>query len=270
MIKLTELYRKYIILENQELDFKNNEGLVSFIKKFLKELDNNPNAKPEKGPDGWDTEISSAIYNTLRNDDKKSPGNASKLMAFSNDEISSYKKYFNSPPFNSDGIWSQYDINNQNRVKKDGKTYNVYFTLDKNKDNILNFFKKYYLLAKDLTEFSKNNNNIAISFKTTPTLDVVVTENDNLKVYYYDKSYGDSIEKVVRNWASSNNITFSKRAYTKGIDKDGSSFGMLISNKLSEILVDTIKKYKNKYTPQQYADWLDKHAPKLLSNIKFD
>ena len=59
-------------------------------------------------------------------------------------------------------------------------------------------------------EVSKKYNNSAISFKTTLRLDAAVTENDNLKIYFYDKSLENDIEKAFKEWTSENNVKISK------------------------------------------------------------
>lgn len=269
-MKLIKIY-KSIISEQQVLDFEAPE-VLKVIQKNIDFYKKNPNIKLDKSqmsnPQSLTVdELQLQIYDILRNNFKKEI-NSHKLLGFNDDDFKKWRDYFYNKPFNTNGVWSQYDINPQNKNKVDDKTYNYYVTLVKTKENIWNFYKKIYVLASDLSKLSKDNNNSAISFKTTLRLDSAVTENDNLKVYFYDKSLENDVEKVVKDWASKNNIKLSNRSHTKGVDIKGKSFGLILSKELAKALENSIKSNTDKYTAKQYAKWLEAYMPKIIKNIK--
>jgi hypothetical protein len=265
MIKLVKLLK-----ENQVLDF-NRPELQKVIQKYINLYSKSSN--PSITTNVFDNEerlssddLRNAIYGILRNS-YQSEVNNHKLFGFTDEEFNAWRNYFKSKPFITDGVWSQYDINTQNKNKVDGKTYNYYVTLVKSKENLLNFYRSIYKLASKLLEVSKKYNNSAISFKTTLRLDAAVTENDNLKIYFYDKSLENDIEKAFKEWTSENNVKISTRTHTKGVDVAGKSFGVLLSKLMSDQLINAIKKDTQKYTPKQYADWLEKYTPTIINSI---
>jgi hypothetical protein len=265
MIKLVKLLK-----ENQVLDF-NRPELHKVIQKYINLYSKNSN--PSITTNVFDNEerlasddLRTVVYDILRNS-YQSKVNNHKLFGFTDEEFNAWRNYFKSKPFITDGVWSQYDINTQNKNKVDGKTYNYYVTLEKSKENLLNFYRSIYKLASKLLEVSKKYNNSAISFKTTLRLDAAVTENDNLKIYFYDKNLENDVEKAFKEWTSENNIKISTRTHTKGVDVAGKSFGVMLSKLMSDRLVSAIQKDVDKYTPKQYADWLEKYTPTIINSI---
>jgi hypothetical protein len=269
-MKLSKMY-KSIIVEQQVLDFEYPE-VLRIIQKYIDFYKNNPNLQLTKAtvdnPQRLkvdDLEI--VVYDVLRNSYNSKVGSHT-LLGFTDENFKQWRDYFSKKPFYTDGVWSQYNINPQNKIKVNDRTYNYYITLEKSKENISNFYKNIHVLANDLLELSKSKNNTAISFKTTLRLDSAVTENDNLKVYFYDKSLEDDVEKVVKSWASKSNIKLSNRSHTKGVDIGGQSFGKILSKELAKSLEDTIKKNTDKYTAKQYAKWLETYMPNIVQSIK--
>lgn len=265
MIKLVKLLK-----ENQVLDF-NRPELQKVIQKYINLYSKSSNPIITQSQFDNEERLTSddlriILYDILRNN-YQSKVNNHKLFGFTDEEFNAWRNYFKSKPFITDGVWSQYDINSQNKTKVDGRTYNYYVTLEKSKENLLNFFRSIYKLASKLLEVSKKYNNSAISFKTTLRLDAAVTENDNLKIYFYDKSLENDIEKAFKEWTSENNVKISTRTHTKGVDVAGKSFGVLLSKLMSDQLINAIIKDTTKYTPKQYADWLEKYTPIIINSI---
>ena len=77
----------------------------------------------------------------------------------------------------------------------------------------------------------------------------------------------NDIEKAFKEWTSENNVKISTRTHTKGVDVAGKSFGVLLSKLMSDQLINAIIKDTTKYTPKQYADWLEKYTPIIINSI---
>jgi hypothetical protein len=192
----------------------------------------------------------------------------SKKMGYRDDATANWKKYFgNSKIFNTDGVWSQRNFNSDKKVKTDGKTYNYYITIDRtDKSNVVLFLNKLMELDSMLRQFS-DKRGVAISYKTHANFDNFLTHNDSLKVYYYDSSLKGEIESIVKKWVNDNNIKLSDRSHTHGVDKDGKSYGQIVTDIVLDVLVDTIKKHPN-HSNEEYYQWLVKHFIDIIKSIK--
>ena len=193
----------------------------------------------------------------------------SKKMGYRDDATANWKKYFgNSKIFNTDGVWSQRNFNSDKKVKTDGKTYNYYITIDRtDKSNVVLFVNKLMELDNMLRQFS-DKRGVAITYKTHAIFDMFLTHNDSLKVYYYDSSFKNDIESIVKKWVSDNNIKISDRSHTHGVDIVGrGSYGEIVADTVLNTLVDTIKRHPNQ-SNEEYYQWLVKHFVDIIKSIK--
>jgi hypothetical protein len=257
MIKLLD-----ILKEEQKFNFESSKDeILSYIKN-----------KKAKYPYLWPFE--KTIYSIIRNAGGSKVG-ASLNLGFTTDEINKWRTIFKSSIFNTGGgPWSQVDFNPQ-LARKTGKdrTLNFYITLVKTKDNILNFVKAVPDLNKKLKEFSDTKQS-PISWKTHNYLDMFVGDNDSLKVYYYDADLKDDVEKIIKDWASKNNIKLSNRTHSHGVDmktspdhESKSSFGEILSQEITKQFDALIEKHGNKYTDEQYYEWIKKYGPEIIKKV---
>jgi len=262
MIKLVDL-----LTETQEFDF---EHYKSDIKRYVSDILTNSISRSP-------IPIENTFYSIITGKSNTKVGNALKL-GFTDKEIKKWRSiFFDSNIFRSDGIWSQIDFNPQ-LTRKIGldKTLNFYITINKTKENIFNFVKAIPDLNKTLKEFS-DLKQTPISWKTHAILDVFIGHNDSLKVYYYDVDFKDDIEKIVKDWANKNNIKLGDRTHSHGVDMkttpdgDKQSFGQILSKAWADQFTALIKKYENKYTDEQYYEWIKKYGPEISKkiNIKY-
>lgn len=213
------------------------------------------------------------FYDIIRND-KGGRLNSSKKLGFTDNDVSSWRKYFSGNGWDVSGPWSQRNFNAQ-LTRKSGKdkTYNFYITLDKTKNNIIKFWNSVSNLDKELSLLS-NSENSPISYKLHGHLDYLVEDNDSLKIYYYDSNLKSKVENVVKKWASQNNVNISPRSHLHGVDvrfnpnDNKNSFGEIASKKIAEIFFDVIKKHGTKHSEDKYFEWIKKHFSEILSKIE--
>lgn len=191
-------------------------------------------------------------------------------MGYTEDDSKRWKEFFDkSSLWNTGGGWSQRNINPDKKVKVDGKSYNYYITIDRNdKNNVMLFLNKIKGdgLSYRLQQFA-DKRGVAISYKTHAILRMFLTHNDSLKVYYYDSSFKNDIESIVKKWVSDNNIKISDRSHTHGVDMNGKSYGEIVAATVLNTLVDTIKSHPN-HSNEEYYQWLVKHFIDIIKNIK--
>lgn len=181
-----------------------------------------------------------------------------------------WKSYFTEKPWDTDGVWSQFNMGgNFTRETGNGRTLNFYISVNKEKNNIINFFKNVHKLSSYLTPISKKYQT-PVAFKTHRLLDSFVEHNDSLKVYYYDGKAKDEITAAVKQWLTDNNIATGKRTHEHGVDlkSGGGSFGQILSNHVYDVFTNLIKTNGNKYTPEKYFEWLKQHTPTIISQVK--
>jgi hypothetical protein len=267
-MKITLYFMKYLklfkelnqlITESQVFNFDEYKKQITFIISKLK-----------KGEDiTWlDRQH---IYTLITNSVSKIGD--SKNIGFTLEDCKKWKDYFLSSYWNSNGVWSQKDFNQQ-LARKLGpdKTLNYYVTISKERTNIINFGKSLMDLSKRLSELSTQTKS-PISYKTHTILDVFVTHNDSLKVYYYDVDLKDSIEKIVNDWIKSNGLKVSDRTHYHGADVrkgsgDKESWGQILASTVLEELEKVIKQKGNKFSDEQYYEWFKGWMPNLIKNIK--
>lgn len=257
MIKLMD-----ILKEEQKFNFEDSkQSILNYVEDTKK-----------KSPYAWPIDL--VFYKIITGDTKV--GMASGI-GFTKDVEDKWKKIFKSSMFVSNGVWSEIDFNSQ-LARKTGldKTLNFYITIDKTKDNIERFIKAIPDLNKRLKEFS-DKNQTPISWKTHTILDAFVGHNDSLKIYYYDADLKNDIERIVKEWTSQNNIKISPRTHSHGVDiratkgGDKQSFGQLLAQEWKKQFDALIEKHGNKYTNEQYYEWIKKYGPEIIKkiNIKY-
>jgi len=189
-------------------------------------------------------------------------------MGYTEDDSKRWKEFFDkSSLWNTGGVWSQRNINPDKKVKVDGKSYNYYITIDRtDKSNVVLFVNKLMELDNMLRQFS-DKRGVAISYKTHAIFDMFLSNNDSLKVYYYDSSLKGDVESIVKKWVSDNNIKISDRSHTHGVDMNGKSYGEIVAATVLNTLVDTIKSHPN-HSNEEYYQWLVKHFIDIIKNIK--
>ena len=251
MIKLKDL-----LVESQRFDIEGNKvGIIRTIDKI------------QKG-DTLDLTDRNRFYSIVTNTGNRQVG-VSKKMGYTDDDDKNWKEYFKSKAWNTDGVWSQRDINLDKKGKVDGKTYNYYITIDRNdRNNVVKFKNNIFKLDNSLKQFA-DNKGVMIKYKTHAILDMFLTHNDSLKVYYYDSSLKNDIESIVKKWISDNDIKTSDRSHTHGVDIEGrGSYGDIVAGVVLKTLIDTIKSHP-KHSNEEYYQWLKKHFVDIIKNIKF-
>jgi hypothetical protein len=213
------------------------------------------------------------IYSLITNSTAK-VGDAKKL-GFPDESSEKWKSFFKSNYWITNGVWSQKDLNPQFKRKLGpDKTLNYYITIVKEKNNINKFVESLHDLTKRLYDLS-NQSKSPISYKTHTILDVFVTHNDSLKVYYYDSDLKDDIERVVNEWIKSNGLKVSDRTHYHGADVrkgggDKESWGQILTTMVLEELGKVINQHGNKHTDEQYYEWFKGWMPKLIKKIKIE
>jgi len=245
------------INEEQKFDFERQKPLIL---KFIQKI-----KKGEKV-----TDFDNPFYKIVVGDVGGSLGSHANI-GFTKEQNNQWKQYFSSNVFDTDGVWSQRNLNRNFPSKSGDRTYNYYITIEKDKNNILKFWSKLSDLDNKLKELS-NKTQSPISYKTHRLLDAFIAHNDSLKVYYYDSNLKQDIENVVKQWLSNNGIKQGSRTHYHGVDKPDSSgekksFGQLLSYEIAKQLEDNIKKNPN-YTDEQWYDWIKKYTPDIIKRIQ--
>jgi len=249
-------YLKSFLYENQVFNFDTSKNdILKLIEKI----------KKHEGLFESDYNI---IYNIIRN-----PGHKDNYLSlgFSENDSKLWKNYFSNKAFNSNGIWSQRDFNyNLKKELKDksgNRTYNYYLTIEKTKENISKFWQKLPILDNILKDYS-NTKKTPISYKLHTLLPALINDNDSFKIYYYDFSIKNDIENMVKIWIKNNDIKITNRTHTHGVDVSGDSYGELLAESVIKAFSEIIHKYQNKYTNEQYYEWLKKYMPDIIKSVK--
>jgi hypothetical protein len=257
---LIEAENKKLINETQTLDFK---GDKSIILNFIKSV--------KKGETGQIGLLEKTIYGIIRNSGVgKNVLNSANNIGFTDENKKNWTEIFKKSPFVYEGGWSQINFNPNLKKKSGNKTFNFYLTFEKNKENIVNFAKGINNLNKELNKFS-NEKQTPISWKTHNNLDYMVKDNDSFKLYYYDEDIKKEVVDLVKKWLSDNNIKVSTRTHEHGVDADmgkgKQSYGEILSEKVVEEFIKVIKQNGDKYTDEQYYQWLATYTPSILSQM---
>lgn len=192
--------------------------------------------------------------------------------SFSKDDRERYRNAIdkNFPVWNSDTGWVQVNIN-KHYPKKSGKiTYNYYISIERTKENLLNYIdaiEKHASELKDELNILSDAHQSPISYKTLETIGGHLGENDNFKVFYYDKDLKDDIVKIVNKWFARNKVKTAPRTHSHGFDTD-ISYGTILSQTIAREVMKLVQTYGSKYTPEQYYEWLVKNFADMVSKIK--
>jgi len=217
------------------------------------------------------------LYAILRKGDITTVS-AIKQLGFTKAEEDKWQQIFSQPLFTVRGDWSQVNfISNSQKTAEKGTTLNYYITVVKTKDNILNFIKGIPDLNKVLKELSDKYKS-TVSWKTHNKLYVFLGDNDSLKVYYYDGAMKQDIENTVKDWAKRNNIQLGTRTHSHGFDSNTpitiggktykGSYGQILAKIIADQLTNVVEKNKDKYTDEQYFQWLKVETPKIIQSIQ--
>lgn len=242
-----------ILNEQQVFDFNRFEGIM---KRFIEFVKKNPNAT---------IPLDLLFFYQLITNTGTGVGSASNL-GYSDDEIKKWRQYFYSPPWDSDGVWSQLNFNPNLKVKKDNITHNFYVTIKKTKQNI----NKFWTSLRDLFNRIKNlsdTKQVALSFKTHTILDSMVTHNDSIKFYIYDQSISNDVRNIVNSWLNENGIEISDRTHNFGIDKSGNSYGHMLANTLTQYFSKIIRDHPQVST-DKIVDYIKTNTPEVIKRIK--
>ena len=221
--------------------------------------------------------LEDTIYYLLREGDIVT-FDAIKQLGFTKAEEDKWQQILHSSLFTVDGDWSQINfISNSQKTAEKGRTLNYYITVVKTKDNILNFVKSIPDLNKVLKELSDKYKS-TVSWKTHNKLYVFLKDNDSLKVFYYDSAMKQDVENTVKDWAKRNNIQLGTRTHSHGFDSSTpitvggktykGSYGQILAKIIADQLTDVIEKNKDKYTDEQYFQWLKTQTPEIIKQIQ--
>jgi len=247
------LESQYQLNEDQVFDW--NEYRSEIMKYITAKLSNKPS-------------LANPFYDLITNRPKTGSAQA---IGLDNQFAQSWKGYFSQTPFDTDGVWSQININKQ-FPRKSGQnvTYNFYITVSKNRDNIAKFINsipKLYPILKQLSDQKQT----PISFKTHRLLDAFVSHNDSLKIFYYDQDLKQDIEAAVKQWLQQTGIKTGARTHMHGIDKkgtDGGSYGQILANVVQKKFDELIATHGSKFTPEQYFEWIHQYLPQIIQSVQ--
>ena len=242
--------------EAQTFDFASKkQTILQFINNVLANKPNNRQYNP--------------FYELIVGDPKA--GAANKL-GFNVEFVNGWKKYFQNPAFvgGAPEPWSQFNINDQfAKATGDDRTLNFYITVDKEKNNIAKFLSNINKLPSYLKPIS-DQYQTPIKFKTHSLLDSFIGHNDSLKVYYYDPKVKDLVVNATKKWLNDAGIVSGSRSHEHGVDvkTGGGSFGQILSNHVYDSFTKLIQSNGNKYTPEQYYQWLEKNLTLLIKQVQ--
>lgn len=190
---------------------------------------------------------------------------------FSDDIKNKWNSYFKQKSFMTDGVWSERRFNSKYKKSND-RTYNYYITISKDPNNIFAFLRNLNKLDQSIEKLS-NYRSECVAYKTHTILDMMVSHNDSLKIFYYNPKLKDEIENIVKNWVISNNIKLDNREYHNGVDirnknGDKDSYGFILADLITTKFRDVIKKYGDKYSDESYYNWLVKNISGIIKSVK--
>lgn len=246
-----------IISESQTFDFERHKPMIL---KFIQKIRNNQQI----------TQYDNPFYKLIVGDVGGSVG-AHSNAGFTKEQSDQWKNYFSSNVFDTDGVWSQRNINKNLPRKSGDRTYNYYVSITKDKNNIFKFWNKLTQLDAELSKLS-NDAQIPISYKTHRLLDAFLSHNDSLKIYYYDPQLKPKIENIVKQWLNINGISQGNRTHYHGVDKPDASgkkisFGQLIADELAKKLQNSIIQNPT-FSDEQWFEWVKKYTPSIIQKIQ--
>ena len=262
MIKILDLIR-----ENQVLKWEDSKDQLLRHIKGIRTSTNTGTFHP----------LEDTIYFLLREGDIVT-FDAIRQLGFTKAEEDKWQQIFHSSLFTVSNDWSQVNfISNSQKAAGKGITLNYYITVVKTKDNVLNFVKSILDLNKVLKELSDRYKS-TVAWKTHNKLYMFLKDNDSLKVYYFDAAMKQDVENTVKDWAKRNNIQLGTRTHSHGFDSNApitiggktykGSYGQILAKIIADQLIDVIEKNKDKYTDEQYFQWLKIETPKIIKSIQ--
>jgi hypothetical protein len=246
------------LTEAQVFDWANAKiSIISFIKDRL------------SGEENGTSRLRNKLYEIITNTVLGSLGSAQKL-GFTDEYAEKIYVWSSQPPFLHDDTWAQVNFNSD-LPKKTDDDYNYYITIAKDRDNIVLFYRSYSKLFEILKKLSVEEQT-PIKFKTHRKLNNMVTHNDSLKIYFNDPSLKNDVENAVKEWIRVSGVKTAPRTHVHGVDRydtgEGRSYGMILADSLTKIFVDNIDKNGNKFTPEEYYDWLKKYFVQMIQSVK--
>jgi hypothetical protein len=249
------------LTEAQVFDWPNaKNSIMSFIKDRL------------SGKEKDTSRLYNKLYELITNQVMGSIGSAQSL-GFTDEEAKNLKDWLSQPPFlQNESSWAQINFNS-NLPKKTDDDYNYYVTIAKDKDNIKLFYRSYSKLFEILKKLS-DEKRTPISFKTHRVLNNFIKHNDSLKIYYNDPALKNDVENAVKEWLRVSGVKTATRTHDHGVDRIGPtgekrSYGQMLANTLTKVYVDQIDKTGNKFTPEQYYEWIKSNFENSIRTTKF-
>ena len=212
---------------------------------------------------GQSPTLKNSIYRVLRRGN--TVDNASKLN-YTPAEKAAYKSALDAWPKNN-GAWAQKDFGPARTASQGARTENYYATITKDRANLDKFMKSFPDLDSRLAKLSQQTGQ-PISYKTNGDIIGLATDNDNLKLFYYDPKLKPQVEATVKSWLQSNGIATGVRTHTHGVDIKGvGSYGEIVSKHIGDTFENLIKQHGAKYTPEQYYEWLGTNFKTLIGQV---
>lgn len=216
-------------------------------------------------------------HDSLKNWIKSNPENAEKFKKLCNHYLSKYsinnaENEIIATGQDAQSEWVGFNFNRKKKSKETHNnkelTYNYYITFERTPENFKAWMNSLHDLISKLYSACKNGplQNSAISMKFGYNFNHYLEDNDHMKFYWYKREDESKVEGVVNQWLSSNKISTVQRPYTKGVDVGKSeSWGVLVTNKVTDSFEDLLKQHGTRYTPKQYADYIIN----MLNTTKF-
>ena len=123
-----------------------------------------------------------------------------------------------------------------------------------------------HLVYNSMTKYGEE-----ITFKTQSNIEKFCEDNDNLKFYFKTKSSRDMFKIELEKFFTENDIKIEPRLYTKGFDlslEGGKSYGMLMSEIMTEYLVALAKKNNNLPEEKILDFFMNNYKNKMPTFIK--
>jgi hypothetical protein len=156
---------------------------------------------------------------------------------------------------------------------------NIYVTLDKAPENLMQFMRSIHILDKTLHKIS-NKTKMPISFKTHKDWALLITHNDSLKIYFTDERQRRFLLDTIGEWYRQNRISTSARTHHNGYDvfngPEKSSFGQLVAKKMAKEIIKFVR--DNIHAPPEnicvgisngFERWVARNAEDLIFKFQY-
>lgn len=216
---------------------------------------------------GQPIDIKDPVYSVLRNRNAAGAKMVDQL-GYTAAEKATYKSALDNWPSNN-SAWAQKNFGPAKTAtgQAGDRTYNHYSTITKDRANLDQFIKSFPDLDQRIQQLAQQTGQ-RISYKTNANLTALAADNDNLKFFYYDSRLKPQIEATVLQWLQANRISTGTRSHTHGVDLKGQgSYGQIIVKHVNDALNNTVSQHGNKYTPEQYYQWLGTNFKTLIAQV---